>query len=90
MKNLYQYFVQWITTGVQYLVILMEAMAAAPLWEMAHGQDRGRLFHVFFMPLVMIFCFVVAAAILWLSSGILHDIFFHGSNPTFHTLKVLN
>ncbi len=80
-------FIHWWSGMVQYVTVVFEGLAAAPLWSFAHldanGEglggrtERGYLFamNVLFRPALMLIGFLLAAAVMLLLGSVLAALF---------------
>ena len=80
-------FINWVSGLVQYCCIVVEAMAAAPLWALAHLQadgegmgqrtERGYLYllNLLFRPILMVVAFFAASALVILLGSLVVQMF---------------
>lgn len=80
-------FLNWVSALVQYLCIVVESFAAAPLWAFAHLQaegegmgqrsERGYLYilNLLFRPLLMVVAFFAASALVILLGSIVMQMY---------------
>lgn len=80
-------FINWVSALVQYCCIVVEAMAAAPLWALAHLQadgegmgqrtERGYLYllNLLFRPILMVVAFFAASALVILLGSLVMQMF---------------
>lgn len=80
-------FINWVSGLVQYCCIVVEAMAAAPLWALAHLQadgegmgqrtERGYLYllNLLFRPILMVVAFFAASALVILLGSLVMQMF---------------
>ncbi len=80
-------FINWVSGLVQYCCIVVEAMAAAPLWALAHLQadgegmgqrtERGYLYllNLLFRPILMVVAFFAASALVILLGSLIMQMF---------------
>ncbi|MDP2033412.1 MAG: DotA/TraY family protein [Polaromonas sp.] len=80
-------FINWVAGLVQYCCIVVEALAAAPLWAFAHLQaegegmgqrtERGYLYilNLLFRPILMVVAFFAASALVILLGSLVFQMF---------------
>ncbi len=80
-------FINWVSGLVQYCCIVVESMAAAPLWALAHLQadgegmgqrtERGYLYllNLLFRPILMVVAFFAASALVILLGSLVMQMF---------------
>lgn len=80
-------FITWVSGLVQYCCIVVEAMAAAPLWAFAHLQAEGEgmgqrtergylyLLNLLFRPILMVAAFFAASALVILLGSLVMQMF---------------
>ena len=80
-------FLNWVSALVQYLCIVVESFAAAPLWAFAHSQaegegmgqrsERGYLYilNLLFRPILMVIAFFAASGLVILMGSVVFQMY---------------
>lgn len=80
-------FINWVSALVQYCCIVVEGLAAAPLWALAHLQAEGEgmgqrtergylyLLNLLFRPILMVAAFFAASALVILLGSVVYQMY---------------